>query len=164
MRGFQPHGEGYQAVLEPYEARVLLSLAEQLQQLLSDGLGGNPAADEALHRVLPDAYRNDDEAAREWRELSRRGLIERKSSFAATMTTGLATIAAGDSPAPLQLSEGEAIDWMRAIGDLRLILADRLGIVVDGDEGGDDPPEAADLYRWLAWIQDDLVRALDGRR
>ncbi len=164
MRGFQPHDGGYQAVLEPYEAKILISLGEQLRQLLADGLGGNPAADEALHRVIPNAYRDDEEAAREWRELSRRGLIERKSAFAATMTTGLRAIADGDGPAPLSVTEGEAIDWMRAIGDLRLILADRLGILVDGDEGADDPPEAGDLYRWLAWIQDDLVRALDGGR
>jgi hypothetical protein len=162
MKGFVPHDGRYRAVLEPYEARILLSLGQQLRQLLADGLANDPAADRALHRVLPDAYRNDDAAAAEWRELSRRGLLERKTGFAKTLTATLAGIADGEAAAPLTLTEPEAIDWMRAIADLRLILADRLGIAVDGDEGRAGPPEAADLYRWLAWIQDDLVRVLDG--
>lgn len=104
------------------------------------------------------------EAEREWRELSRRGLLERKRGFAETMIASLSAIADGDAPSPLVVSEQQAIDWMRAVGDLRLIIAERLGIVVDGDDGDAEQDEAADLYRWLAWIQDDLVRALDAAR
>lgn len=164
MRGFVAEGDHYRAFIEPAEARILVSLGEQLQQLYADGLAGDPLADQALARVLPDAYRDDAEAAAEWRELSRRGLIERKAGFAGTFTSSLAQIAAGSDPAAVTLTEGEAIDWMRAIGDLRLILAERLGIVVDGDEGESGPEGAAELYRWLAWMQDDLVRALDEPR
>lgn len=162
MRGFTAHEGGWQAILEPEEARILLSLSAQLQQLLADGLGGDAEADAALHRVLPNAYRNDAEAETEWRQLSRRGLVERKISFARTMARQLAEVAAADGARPVQVNESEAMDWMRAVGDLRLVLADKLGIVVDGDEGLSELEGLRELYDWLAWIQDDLVRALDG--
>lgn len=162
MRGFTAHDDGWQAILEPEEARILLSLSAQLQQLLADGLGGDAEADAALRRVLPNAYRNDPEAEAEWTQLSRRGIVARKISFARTMGRQLAEVAAADSAHPVQVNESEAMDWMRAIGDLRLVLADKLGIVVDGDEGLSELEGLRELYDWLAWIQDDLVRALDG--
>ena len=162
MRGFTAHEGGWQAILEPEEARILLSLSAQLQQLLADGLGGDAEADAALHRVLPNAYRNDPGAEAEWRQLSRRGIVERKISFARTIGRQLAEVAAADGARPVQVSESEAIDWMRAVGDLRLVLADKLGIVVDGDAGLNELQGLRELYDWLAWIQDDLVRALDG--
>lgn len=164
MRGFVAEGERYRAILEPAEARILISLGDQLSQLYADGLAGDPLAEQALTRVLPDAYRDDEEAAAEWRELSRRGLIERKAGFAAAFTGPLRAVANSTTPTAVTLTEGEAIDWMRAIGDLRLILAERLGIVVDGDEGQGGPEGAAELYAWLAWMQDDLVRVLDAPR
>lgn len=162
MRGFTAHDDGWRAILEPEEARILLSLSAQLQQLLADGLGGDAEADAALRRVLPNAYRSDPEAEAEWKQLSRRGLVERKISFARTMGRQLADVAAAESAQPVQVNESEAMDWMRAIGDLRLVLADKLGIVVDGDEGLSELEGLRELYDWLAWIQDDLVRALDG--
>ena len=53
MRGFVAEGDHYRAILEPAEARILVSLGEQLQQLYADGLAGDPLADQALTRVLP---------------------------------------------------------------------------------------------------------------
>ena len=38
MRGFQATEAGWQAILEPEEARILLSLSRQLQSLLADSL------------------------------------------------------------------------------------------------------------------------------
>jgi hypothetical protein len=62
----------------------------------------------------------------------------------------------------LDLEEAEA--WMRVIGELRLVLAGRLGIVADGWEEAADPeqnPEMA-LLGYLGFLQDRLVTVLDG--
>lgn len=161
MRGFHVTAEGWQAVVEPEEARILLSLSQQLQSLLADSLEPAAIADGAVRRLLPDAYRNDEEAAAEWRRLSRRGLVERKVAHAATVSRALTAPAAAETATTITIANVDALDWVRAVGDLRLVIADRIGIVVDGDEGTTTEPGLRELYDWLAWIQDDLVRAFE---
>jgi hypothetical protein len=161
MRGFHVTEDGWQAVVEPEEARILLSLSGQLQTLLADSLSADALTDGAVRRLLPDAYRDDEEAAEEWRRLSRRGLVERKVAHAATVSRALASAAASLEATTITLAPDDALDWVRAVGDLRLVIADRIGIVVDGDEGTTTEPGLLDLYDWLAWIQDDLVRTFE---
>jgi len=161
MRGFQATEQGWQAIVEPEEARILLSLSRQLQSLLADSLEPDARDDGAVQRLLPDAYRHDDDAAEEWRRLSRRGLVERKVSHAATLSRAVAAPAVADGPTTITLAVDDALDWVRAVGDLRLVIADRIGIVRDGDEGTTVEPGLRDLYDWLAWIQDDLVRVFE---
>jgi len=63
----------------------------------------------------------------------------------------------------VRLDAQEATAWMRAIGDIRLVLASRLGIVEDGDDGDVHDDETAMLraiYDWLAFVQDTLVGAV----
>lgn len=147
--------------VEVEEARILASLADQLQALLADGLEHGTERDGALARLLPDAYRHDPELADEWRQLSRRGLVDRKIGFARTLSTSLAPIAAGAEAGTVPLTEGEALDWVRGVGDLRLVIAERMGIIVDADEGSFAEPGLRDVYDWLAWLQDSLVRLLE---
>lgn len=179
MRGFVPVDGAFEALLEPEEARVLASLADQLAGLLGEVADDAELveADPALGRLLPDAYRDDPEAADEWRRLSRRGLAERKAGFAARFSADLADAAVASQTTRIRLDEAGAIDWMRAIGDLRLVLAERMDLAdALSSPGGDEPSDEtgnetpddlerrsgmADLYDWLAWMQDDLVRALD---
>lgn len=147
--------------VEVEEARILTSLADQVQALLADSLEPEADRDGAVRRLLPDAYRHDPELADEWRALSRRGLVERKSGFARTLSTVLAPIVAAGASATVELSEAEALDWVRGIGDLRLVLAERMGIIVDGDEGTFAEPGLHDVYDWLAWLQDSLVQLFE---
>ncbi|KRF30936.1 DUF2017 family protein [Yonghaparkia sp. Soil809] len=155
MRGFVVVDGGVEAALEPEEARILASLAAQLSSLLGEAADDEALsdADPAVARLLPDAYRDDEEAAAEWRRLSRRALAERKGAFASRFAADLADAAAASQTTRIRLDEAGAIDWMRAIGDLRLVLAERM-------EVGDDREGMSDLYDWLAWMQDDLVRVL----
>jgi hypothetical protein len=154
-------------VVEPDEARVLVSLSQQMQSLLAEALetdADTDAAtdtDTAVQRLLPNAYRDDSELADEWRRLSRRGLIERKIGFARTLTTALTPVAAGDAEGTVSLTTDAALDWVRGIGDLRLVIADRMGIVVDGDDARAGEPGLQDLYELLAWMQDGLVQLLE---
>ena len=53
---------------------------------------------------------------------------------------------------------------MRSLVDIRLIIASRLGIEHDGDEGHadtDDDIMMQDVYSWLGMVQGSLVDALD---
>jgi hypothetical protein len=149
------------AVVEQAEALILVSLADQLQALLADALESDPASDSALQRLLPDAYRDDPELADEWRRLSRRGLVDRKISFARTLSTALAPGIDDESARTVPLTMETALDWVRGIGDLRLVIADRMGIATDGDEGTFAEPGLRDVYDLLAWMQDALVQVLD---
>jgi hypothetical protein len=156
---------GWEAQLEPEEVGILRSLATQLSDLLGEAAvdSGSSQADRAVDRLLPDAYRDDEEAAAEWRRLSRRGLADRKKSFAARMANDLAGASADPGPTRIRLDEQGVLDWMRAIGDLRLVLAERTGFAHSDSEGPLAVEEGVrELYEWLAWIQDDLVRALEG--
>jgi len=155
-----PDGVGT-VLVEPDEARVLVSLADQIQALLADALEPGPDRDTALRRLLPDAYRGNPELADEWRRLSRRGLVDRKIGFARALSTALAPFAAGDHPGTISLTVDSALDWVRGIGDLRLVIADRMGIVIDGDEGTFAEPGLRDVYELLAWMQDALVQLLE---
>ena len=147
--------------VEPEEARVLVSLADQLQALLAEGLESPIDDDSAVRRLLPDAYRHEPELADEWRRLSRRGLVDRKIGFAHTLSAALAPVAADGVARSVPLTMDAALDWVRGIGDLRLVIADRMGILVDGDEGTFGEPGLRDIYDWLAWMQDGIVQVLE---
>jgi hypothetical protein len=149
------------AVVEQAEAMILVSLADQLQALLAESLEGGVDRDSAVQRLLPDAYRDDPELADEWRRFSRRGLVDRKISFAHSLSTALAPGVDDDSARTVPLSAETALDWVRGIGDLRLVIADRMGIAADGDEGTFAEPGLRDVYDLLAWMQDALVHLLE---
>ncbi|HEV2243379.1 MAG TPA: DUF2017 domain-containing protein [Streptosporangiaceae bacterium] len=117
--------------------------------------------DPVLARLLPDAYRDDPEASGEFRRYTEQGL---RSAKVAAARTVLATLPAGGGR--VRLSEPEAQAWLRALNDVRLALGVRLEVTDDFDdrveEIAPDDPRAAyiDVYHWLAFLQETLVRAL----
>jgi len=172
-----------------FEADLLRSLASQLVELLRneeavpqdvdpleammDFSGPTSIPDDpVLARLFPTAYVGDDEAAAEFRRFTEAGLRDGKAAAACTIIDGLE-----EAGLPAQLDEeGLMIDveldqetaeiWMRSFTDLRLALATRLG-VEEGDEDywaalpDDDPrAQAHDIYDWVGYLQETLVRAL----
>lgn len=139
---------------------------------LSDATPSRPT-DPVLLRLFPDAYQGDDEAASDFRRFTERGLRETKAGFAATVLASLATAESADEKAArsrekvlVKLDADEASAWLRTLTDLRLALGTRLG-VAEGDEGlwdsldEDDPRRHVhDVYDWLGWVQETLVRVL----
>ena len=132
------------------------------------GIGGSSARplDPALARLLPDAYRDDAEAASEHRRLTERGLVDRKvanaraviGSLRSATTTSLRTRTG--STHRLVLDEADVQSWLRTLTDLRLTIAARLQIEEEGDEGiGDDAMLA--VYDWLGYLQGTLVATID---
>ncbi|MFP3467744.1 DUF2017 family protein, partial [Leifsonia sp. SIMBA_070] len=83
-------------------------------------------ADSALHRLLPNGVQGDDAEALEFRRLTERSLRESK-------TGALRAAALLLESKPLLLNAEQAQYFARALNDVRLVLADRLGLETDED-------------------------------
>jgi Domain of unknown function (DUF2017) len=133
---------------------------EDLEGLLGRGDRLTPD-DPVLARLLPDAYRDDPEAAEEFRKYTESGLRSAKRAAARTV---LSTLPADGGR--VKLSEDEAQDWLRSLNDVRLALGVRLGVTEEFEEEWRalDPadPRAAvlEVYAWLGAVQDSLLHAL----
>ena len=183
---------GITATFESGEAHLLASLSGQVVELLRDrngadestadplatqlGMGGPslPPEDPVLQRLLPDAYRDDEEGAGEFRRFTERSLTSAKVQNAEVLigslvdgglTFGAAT--EDEEPIEIELDDREVQSWLRALTDVRLSLAVRLGIEEDDDillvAQSEDEAIAAmsEIYDWLGYVQETLIAALD---
>jgi hypothetical protein len=160
------------ATLTNEEVELMRALTSQLGALLEPvtgftdddplpglviGGGQEPPEDSALARLLPDAYRDDEDASSEFRRMTERGLANRKASHA------VAVAASVPDDGHVELDSSAAQSWLRTLTDLRLVLAARLGIDSDEWEPSDDDQVQSmlEVYDWLAFAQESLVQALD---
>jgi hypothetical protein len=188
---FKARRHGVQVRLPEPERALLVQLLGQLDELLDDGapersadplaelvgmdLGGPPERSEpfddpALARLLPDGSREDPEVAAEFRRLTERGLRGRKRDGARLAASALGR------PEPVLLDADEAQALLKSLTDVRLVLAERLGLRTDEDAtllherliaaaGPDEPwAAAAAIYDVLTWWQESLVGALPRSR
>jgi hypothetical protein len=134
---------------------------------LESELAVDPPADPAVARLLPDASRDDPELAQSFRRLTEQDLRERKRD-----SLGLAA-GAMRRPAPVVLADREAQALLKGLTDVRLVLAERLGIATDEDaeflhaalaagaaQGGHEWAKAAELYEVVTYLQEELVHTL----
>jgi hypothetical protein len=170
-------GGGVKAVLAAAEASLLHSLVSQIMDLLEpevakledldeiEALLQAPAAappqDPVLARLLPDGYRDDPEAAGEFRRYTELTLRTAKHEAARVMLDSLP-----DAGGKIQLTPEQAQAWLMALNDVRLALGTKLGVTEDFEEQWDglaekDPRRTAfEVYAWLGAVQESLVRAL----
>lgn len=192
MAGFKAAGGGATARFAAAQASIIRNLVTQVAELLgADPLAdGDPLADPAqqppdgsaaaldaqlrlsdsteapqdpaLARLLPDAYRDDPEAAAEFRRYTEESL---RSGKVAAARTVLDTLPAKGGRIRLSVADSQA--WLRALNDVRLALSVRLGVTEGFDEeaarlGPGDPRYAyVWVYQWLAYLQESLVEALE---
>jgi hypothetical protein len=165
------------AMFEPVEVDLLRHVASQLLQLLASVDTDDAAilAQPAIHRLLPDAYPDDPEAAAEFRRFTADGLIEGKIANAGVVLTALgdderptddgwADASPHDPlPVPIVLTEPQVQSWLRTLTDLRLVVADRLQIDPSGVPHVDDEESQVvnEIYNWLGMVQESLVYAID---
>jgi Domain of unknown function (DUF2017) len=134
---------------------------EDLAAMLGATGPTSPPEDPVLARLLPDAYRDDPEAAGEFRRYTEQDL--RSGKVAATRTV-LATLPTEGGH--IRLGPEDAQAWLRALNDARLAIGTVLGITEDYEDelaaaSWADPRSAyLEVYHWLGYIQDSLVRAL----
>ncbi len=190
--GFEPRrGGGAVATLSGFEADLLRSLAGQLVELLRDGDGAPSATaadpfealmdfsgpstapeDPVLARLLPAAYRDDDEAAAEFRRFTELELRTSKAGNAATLLAVLEEAGLPEVGDPalasglvidVELGPAEVLGVLKAFTDLRLALATRLDLQEGDEDFWDALPESDprshlhDVYEWLGWLQETLV-------
>lgn len=198
------HGR-VETTFELAEGRMLANLARQVIELLHDrnappeseddplaaevGMTGahQPPEDPVLRRLLPDGYSDDEEESAEFRRYTEQSLTLAKVDNARTLLDSLDEAGVNDDP-PVENLEVELDDiqipaWLRAINDMRLSLAVRLGINSEEDATGLEQTvadarntEAADqdstdpenseqmmreVYLWLGYVQESLVGALE---
>jgi len=177
------------------EAELVSSLATQVAGLLGEvasrsddpelagtGIGGSTDRhdDPALARLLPNAYNEDDDASREFRQLTERGLASRKIDNAVIVLRSLEKIAADvhmspradgdaeatrpdDVPDPfdvyqddpgteIALDDVSAIAWLRTLTDIRLTIAARLGLETEDDTVDDTDDAAMVLADVYNWL------------
>ena len=135
--------------------------ADPLFAELGIGTSVKPPQDPALARLLPDGYRDDPEAAADFRRYTEVGL---RAAKRASARTALATLAVVGRRQLLTAEQAQA--WLRTLNDLRLALGTRLGVGESWEEEADALPEGDPryygyaVYDHLTWLQESLVQSL----
>lgn len=159
--------------LSRIEATHLAGLVSQFAELLDETGEGLPD-DPAVLRLVPDGYADNPAAAQEFRDLTQRELLERRSTDAGAVLANLAEAiqlpAEDGTPEEAEAALLETIlvrlgpedlqAWLRTLAAVRLVLASRLGITHEDDHVDDDPRFG--VYDWIGYRLDGLVRAADG--
>jgi hypothetical protein len=177
-------GGGARAWLAAAEASLLRSLVGQVMSLVEpedlEGPGPSedaelaaleamvhgpgadkPPEDPVLARLLPDGYRDDPDAAGEFRKYTEPALRSAKHQAAQEMLDTLP-----EEGGRIQLTQDQALSWLKALNDVRLALGVRLGVTEEFEEQWgrlkpDDPQWTAfEVYAWLGAVQESLVQAL----
>lgn len=141
--------------------------------VLEAALSAPPPQDPAVARLLPDGHRENPELAESFRRLTEHSLREKKRSALSVASAALRRAE------PVVLEPLEAAALVKALTDVRLVVAERLGVRTDedaellhealrqvaerGEDAGVDPEwvGAAAIYDALTWWQEVLVGALE---
>ena len=142
------HGT-YAVRLPAQERELLANLVDQLRELLE-----LTTDDPNVRRLFPTAYNEDAERDREYQQLVRDELLERR----------LAALAAVEATAEAdELDEAQLGGWLTALNDLRLVLGTRLDVSEDQDAIDEDDPDAPAMavYGYLSMLLSEVVDALE---
>ena len=156
-----PPAGGTAAVPSDAELSALTGLGTDLGTGFGDEADSPPApSDPALARLLPDAYRDDDRAAGEFRRLTESSLRRDKVSSAERLLAALPA----DGPGEVRLDPETTEAWLATINDVRLALGTRLEVTEEMPEPDPEDPDAPAyvVYLWLTELQGVLIEVADG--
>ena len=179
-RRFRRSRKGITASLDEVEVDLLARLFADVAEMVTPdgGAAEDPLAalvgitedarmpdDPAMARLLPDAHREDPDAAAEFRRFTERGIRDRKAEGLRTAGGTL------DRGQPLALTDDEARAWLTGLTDVRLVIAERLGLRTDDDAEalhlelaelpeGDPRAWLGAVYDFLTWLQESLAEVL----
>jgi hypothetical protein len=128
------------------------ALAEMVQDLRDLLLATTD--DPLVRRLFPTGYNEDPDRDREYQQLVRDELLERRLAALATVE---ATAAAEEVDEPTLTA------WLTALNDLRLVLGTRLDVSEDGVDLDPGAPEARAhlVYHYLSVLVGEAVDALE---
>ena len=155
-----PPAGGTAAVPTDAELSALTGLGTDLGTDLGDEADPLAPSDPALARLLPDAYRDDDQAAGEFRRLTESSLRRDKVSSAERLLAALPADGAGE----VRLDPATTESWLATINDVRLALGTRLEVTEEMAEPDPEDPDAPAyvVYLWLTELQGVLIEVADG--
>jgi hypothetical protein len=166
MGSVRRRGGAVRVDLDPAEVVLLASLVSQVRELLSESSDGSSAV---LERLLPDAYRDDAEAAAEYRELMDAELRQQKGAALQRVLDDLAgNGTAHGKDRRFELDDDTITLWLYALNDVRLSLGTILDVSQDWEDEvsslDPDSPRFAGLgvYEWAGWLQQSIVEAASG--
>ncbi len=139
-------GGRYQLKLPAAERELLRSLPGQIRPLIE-------GRDRSARRLFPPAYDQEPELEADYQQLMGDDLLQRHLGSLAL----LEATAGRDS-----LDEREALGWLGALNDLRLVMGTQLDVKEDDPPVAIDDPQAPEraLYYYLSWLETELVEAL----
>lgn len=191
MRAFRRRRGVYVAELDGDEATILARVVADTSMLLgvplrpgeeaaeaSDPLaqlswsteGLESPTDPALARLLPDASRTDDDLSQEFRRLTEPELRAAKVARLRMVWDALR-----ESTGQVRVPAERALDFAAALTDVRLVVAQRLGIRTEADaeevqdqvaRGAADPEQdevhlaLGMVYSALSWLQESLMQVM----
>ncbi|UPL15531.1 DUF2017 family protein [Microbacterium galbinum] len=129
-------------------------------------LSSADANDEALDRLAPTPYPDDEHASRDFAEATRDDLLERRLADADVVRRALAPFQSFRASMTdddmlrahtLEVPRGEVDAWLRTLNAIRLVLATRLGIIDDDDHDPEDPRFG--IYDWIGYRLELLIDA-----
>jgi hypothetical protein len=130
------------------EQALLANLSDQLRELLQ-----LTTDDPSVRRLFPTAYNEDSERDREYQQLVRDELLERRLAALAVVE---------ESATATELNDAQLTGWLTALNDLRLVLGTRLDVTEDHEPVAEDHPDAPALavYGYLSVLLGEVVDAL----
>jgi len=166
MRAFSRRGRTLQTHLASNELSVLGTLIGELIELIGplgpragDEMFAEPPPfwkdDPALRRLFPDAYKDDETASAEFSRYTMADQTLLKIDAANLVIEDLSNTDDGWVSVP-----PDHIDaWLITLTNLRLVLAERLGVQNLFDADDMDEPMAA-VFTWCGWILESMLEQL----
>lgn len=171
MKAWRRDADGAACAMLPDEADMLANLGRQVLGLHRSVIERRAVLDDpVMARLYPSAYEGDDDDAAEFRRLATPDIAADRIRSMARMVADLETAlpAEGDEhdEAELQLAvDAEGADaWLRALGEVRLVLHVRTGqdrAELAPGVTDDDIEQLRDVISWLGFAQGTLLEALE---
>ena len=147
---------GFKLRIPAEERDILRSVGPGLRELLVDRATAiKPGEDEAVDRLFPVAYPDDDERQAEFRLLAHDQLLESHLGALAVLE---------ETTDADHLDEDQLLAWMRALNHIRLVIGVNLGVTEEREEWPEslDDPRAPGfvVYQYLTYLQGEIIEVL----
>lgn len=156
MAPFRRRKGRFSVTLGSRERELLSELCRQTRELLE---AEDPSSDPSIARLFPAAYKDDPLRSLEFE--TNLGDAPKNGKLGAIETMERTLDAK-------ELSEEELLEWMGAVNDFRLLLGTRIEITEEATErdfpDGDPNHDAFQVYVYLTWLEDRMLRALGAPR